>query len=193
SDAGLINDTGWTQPALFAVEWALARLWESWGVRPAAVMGHSVGELVAACMAGVMDLKEGLRLVAERGRLMQSLPQKGAMAAVAAPEDVVERAIADTKRRVTIAAVNGPRNTVISGERNALVEASAHLQSLGFAATRLQVSHAFHSSLLDPILDQYEEIAGSIAYREPTIPLVSNVTGKPIVNILDGRYWREHA
>src|SRR5262245_7873474 len=110
SDPALINDTGWTQPALFAIEWALAKLWESWGVRPAAIMGHSVGELVAACLSGVMDLKDGLRLVAERGRLMQSLPQKGGMAVVGAPEDVVERAIADAKRRVTIAAVNGPRN-----------------------------------------------------------------------------------
>ena len=192
-DASRINDTGWTQPALFAVEWALAQLWLSWGVRPAAVMGHSVGELVAACVAGVMDVKDGLRLVAERGRLMQSLPQKGAMAAVGAPEDVVERAIAGAKRRLTIAAVNGSRNTVISGERHALAEASTRLQSLGFPVTALSVSHAFHSPLLEPILDAYEETAGSIVYREPAIPLVSNVTGKLLDHAPDGRYWRDHA
>src|SRR4029453_16488538 len=140
-----------------------------------------------------MDLKDGLRLVAERGRLMQSLPQKGAMAAVGAPEDAVERAIAGTKRRVTIAAVNGPRNTGISGERKALAEAAAYLQSLGFPVTALQVSHAFHSSLLDPILDAYEETAGSIAYREASLPLTSNINGQRLENIPDGRYWRDHA
>src|SRR5262249_36498274 len=132
-DAALINETGWTQPALFAVEWALAQLWQAWGIRPAAVMGHSVGELVAACVARVMDVKDGLRLVAERGRLMQSLPRKGAMAAVGAPEDAVERAIAGFRRRLAIAAVNGPRNTVISGDRSALAEVGSRLRSLGFA------------------------------------------------------------
>ena len=115
-----IHDTAWTQPALFAVEYGLAQLWRSWGIEPAAVIGHSVGEYVAACVAGVFTLEEGLRLIAERGRLMGALPPGGAMAAVFAPPEVVAAAVAAKGSRVAIAAINAPENVVISGEATAV-------------------------------------------------------------------------
>lgn len=192
SDAALLDETAYTQPALFAVEYALARLWQSWNVVPEALLGHSVGQLVAACIAGVMELEDALWLVAERGRLMQSLPRDGAMAAVFAPEEIVERVVGADPERVAVAAVNSPQNTVISGERNAVHACLETLKRQGIASKPLAVSHAFHSPLMDPILEAFERAASRIRYNAPHTPLISNVTGKPLDEVPDARYWREH-
>lgn len=190
-EAGLVHQTRWTQPALFAVEYALAALWRSWGIEPAAVMGHSIGEITAACVAGVLALEDALSLVAERGRLMQTLPTGGAMAAVLSREDVVRDALAGTG--VSIAAVNAPANTAVSGERAAVGRVLARLADLGVAAKPLSVSHAFHSALMDPILDGLDAVARGIAYRDPEITFVANVTGRAHQGAPAPGYWREHA
>jgi acyl transferase domain-containing protein/surfactin synthase thioesterase subunit len=191
--AELLHETAYTQPALFAVEYALAHLWQAWGVVPTAVLGHSVGELVAACVAGVFTLEDGLRLVAARGRLMQSLPKTGSMAAVFAPEAAVRPLVDRDAARVSIAAINGPGNTVISGDRGAVAEALAILEGRNISAAPLAVSHAFHSPLMDPILGQLEAAARAITRREPGLTLVSNVTGRPATGAPTPEYWRQHA
>jgi acyl transferase domain-containing protein/acyl carrier protein len=188
----LLDETQYAQPALFALEYALATMWRSWGVEPAAVLGHSVGEYVAACLAGVFSLEDGLRLITERGRLMATLPRGGAMAAVFADEARVSKAIAGTG--TAIACLNGPSNTVISGEG---VELSAVLEGLaaeGIRSRRLVVSHAFHSSLMDPILDSFQRAAEDIRYSEPQIAIISNVTGRIAEPGLVSRseYWSGH-
>ena len=189
-----INETAYTQPALFAIEYALAELWRSWGITPSAVMGHSVGEYVAACVAGLFSLEDGLKLIAERGRLMQSLPRDGAMAAVFADHQRVTQAIAPFANDVSIAAINGPENIVISGRETALQAILQNLAQAGIKASRLSVSHAFHSPLMDTILDAFEQTAGSITFTKPRIPLTSNVTGKVIAfeEISQPSYWRKH-
>ncbi|MGB3311938.1 MAG: type I polyketide synthase [Nodosilinea sp.] len=187
-----LHQTGYTQPALFALEYSLAQLWLSWGIRPAAVMGHSVGEYVAACVAGVFSLEDGLRLMALRGRLMQTLPASGSMVAVFADADTVAAALPPT---VSLATLNGPDNTVIAGPITDLETVVEDLHSQGIRTKSLQVSHAFHSALMDPILNVFEQSAQSIAFHPPTIPLVSNLTGDfvgPDLH-LDARYWRRHA
>jgi acyl transferase domain-containing protein/NADPH:quinone reductase-like Zn-dependent oxidoreductase/NAD(P)-dependent dehydrogenase (short-subunit alcohol dehydrogenase family) len=192
-DAALLNDTAYTQPALFAVEYALAHLWRSWGVEPTAVMGHSVGEYVAACLAGVFSLEDGLRLIAERGRLMSTLPRDGGMAAVFADEARVRAALAGRDRDVSIAAVNGPQSTVISG-RTAVIDALVQqFAAEGVDAQRLNVSHAFHSPLMDPILDRFEAVAASVKFSSPRIGVVSNLTGRLAGDELcSPAYWRTH-
>jgi acyl transferase domain-containing protein len=189
-----IDQTAYTQPALFAVEYALAELWRAWGIRPAAVLGHSVGEYVAACVAGVFELEDALALIAARGRLMQALPQNGGMAAVVAPEAQVAERIASYGGRLSIATVNGPRNTVISGEKGALQSVVAALDREGIRAVPLNVSHAFHSVLMEPMLDEFERIAARIRFRTPQIPLISNLTGARAVDseIVQPSYWRRH-
>jgi acyl transferase domain-containing protein/surfactin synthase thioesterase subunit len=191
--AELLHETAYTQPALFAVEYALAQLWRAWGVEPAAVLGHSVGELVAACVAGMLGLEDGLRLVAARGRLMQSLPKSGSMAAVFAPETLVRPLVEADAARVSIAAINGPANTVISGDRDAVAAVLAALGSRDIASAPLSVSHAFHSPLMDPILGQLEAAARAVVHRDPQLTLVSNVTGRPATGALSPEYWRQHA
>ncbi len=190
-----IDQTEYTQPALFAVDYALARLWESWGVRPDAVLGHSVGEYAAACFAGVFSLEDGLRLIAERGRLMQALPRGGAMAAVLATEERVAELVARAPDRLAVAALNGPGNVVLSGAEEAVSAALRELEAEGFAAKRLTVSHAFHSPLLDPMLDGLERAAGRIDFHPPRIALVSNVAGRLFADgeSLDAAYWRRHS
>ena len=153
-EASPLDDTAYAQPALFAIEWALAELWRAWGVTPAAVLGHSVGEYVAACVAGMCSLEEGLGLVAERGRLMQALPREGAMAALFAGEAAVAAALRGREADVAIAAVNGPEHTVVSGRAAAVAAVLAELQARGVRGQALTVSHAFHSPLLDPMLDR---------------------------------------
>ncbi len=189
-----INETAFTQPALFALEYSLAQLWQSWGVEPAIVMGHSVGEYVAACIAGVFSLEDGLKLIAERGRLMQSLPRGGAMAAVFAAADRVEAAVAPYANQVSIGAYNGPESVVVSGAETAVSTIIENLQNEGIKTKQLVVSHAFHSPLMDSILDEFEQFARRLTFNAPRIPLISNVTGKIVANneILDAAYWRQH-
>ncbi len=188
----LLDETQYTQPALFALEYALASMWRSWGVEPAAVLGHSVGEYVAACVAGVFSLEDGLRLIAERGRLMATLPAGGAMAAVFAEESRVSQAMDGTASE--IACINGPTNIVISGEGVVVSAVLDRLTEEGIRSRRLVVSHAFHSSLMDPILDSFQHAAEDVQYSEPLIAIVSNVTGKIASPGLMScsAYWRGH-
>ena len=191
----LLNQTVYTQPALFAIEFALSELWRSWGVEPHVVIGHSVGEYVAACVAGVFSLEDGLRLIAARARLMQALPAGGGMAAVFAPEQRVLQAIGHSRsQRVSIAAVNGPEQTVISGSLGDVDLICSELGEEGVRCRRLAVSHAFHSPLMDPCLDAFEREAGAVAFSKPRIPLISNVTGEVADPTLltSPAYFRRH-
>jgi acyl transferase domain-containing protein len=176
--AGALHETRLTQPALFAVEFGLAELWRSWGVEPAAVLGHSIGELVAACVAGVLSLEDGLRLAVERGRLMQELCPTGAMAAVQAPLAVVQDALTRYVDRLSVAAVNGAESVTVSGAEDALLELTEQLTERGIRCRRLQVTRGFHSVLMDPMLDAFEREAARLTFRTPAVPLVSNVTGR---------------
>jgi acyl transferase domain-containing protein len=192
---GLLDQTGWTQPALFALEWALAQMWRSWGVEPALVLGHSVGEVVAACVAGVFSLEDAIRLIAARGRLMQELPCGGAMAAVFADEEHVAAAIAPCSRTVAIAAVNGPCEVVISGAAADVDAVRARLQAAGHSSTPLAVSHAFHSPLMEPMLGAFERAIAGLSYSPPKIALICNETGRPARSDALSRpdYWVRHA
>ncbi len=192
-EAALLDDTAYTQPALFALEYALAQLWRSWGIEPAAVMGHSVGEFVAACVAGVFSLEDGLRLIAARGQLMSSLPAGGVMAAIFADEAQVLEAIHPYTDSVSIAAVNAPDQIVISGAGNDVQTVMDALRQDGIKSKRLTVSHAFHSPLMASILAPFEKVAASVHYAKQRIRLFSNVTGQPIgMEITSPAYWREH-
>ncbi|MCF2149629.1 SDR family NAD(P)-dependent oxidoreductase [Desmonostoc muscorum LEGE 12446] len=190
----LLHETAYTQPALFALEYALAQLWKSWGIVPDAVIGHSVGEYVAACVAGVFSLEDGLKLIAERGRLIQSLPQDGTMAAVFAPEAKIASLLQNHADKVSIACVNGPNNVVISGVRETVSEILEQLKLQGINAQVLQVSHAFHSPLMASILDEFEQIANALEFQKPRIPFISNVTGEILEarQVPDAAYWRQH-
>ena len=190
----LLDETRYTQPALFALEYALAAMWRSWGVQPVAVLGHSVGEYVAACVAGVFSLEDGLRLIAERGRLMATLPPGGTMAAVFADEPRVAAAIAAEGTDVAIACINGPANIVVSGECAAVDAVLSRLSMLGVQSRKLVVSHAFHSPLMNPILDSFQRLAANVRYSEPLVAIVSNVTGKMASQGLmtSPEYWRRH-
>ncbi len=188
-----LDHTTYTQPALFALEYALAKLWQSWGIEPSAVMGHSVGEYVAACLAGVFSLEDGLKLIAARGRLMGDLPEGGQMAAVFADESTVKAAVAPYARDVSIAAVNGPENIVISGAGESVQAVVASLSEHGIRSRALVVSHAFHSPLMEPMLEAFERVAGQVRYNRPRLKLVSNVTGQfADADVTDARYWRAH-
>ncbi|MFJ2767086.1 type I polyketide synthase [Streptomyces sp. NPDC087300] len=191
SDHQAINETRVTQPALVALEVALAALWKSWGVTPAVVLGHSVGEISAALHAGVMDLSTGFELVLERARLMQGT-DRGSMLAVVASEEAVRDWIDGTG--LDVAAVNGPESVVVSGVPEAVHALAAGLRQQGVRTRPLSVSHAFHSRLLDPVLPDLAEALGSFTFREPTLPIVSNVTGRLAdVRTYDAAYWCEHA
>lgn len=189
-----LRQTQNTQPALFALEYALAQMWMSWGVRPAAVMGHSFGEYVAACVAGVFSLEDGIRIVRERARLMQELPAGGCMAAVAAEPELLEPVIGGRTRRLSIAAFNGPRSCVISGAAADVEQVVAQLQAAKVKTQTLATSHAFHSPLMEPMLERFEHFMSGIRLSAPAIPLVSNLTGTmadPQMVTTPG-YWRRH-
>ncbi len=191
--AGMLNETACTQPALFSLEYALAELWRSWGITPSVVMGHSVGEYVAACVAGVFSLEEGLKLIAARGRLMQSLPQNGSMTAVFADAAYVEKAITLYAKTVSIAAVNGPTLVVISGVREDIGKICEQFKREKIGIQPLNVSHAFHSPLMNPLLSDFGKIASQITYASPHIGFISNVTGDFITDeIANPTYWVRH-
>ena len=190
---GELDRTVYTQPALFALEYALYELWKSWCVLPTAVMGHGVGEYVAACVAGVFSLEDGLGLISQRARLMQQTSDQGAMAAVFADEALVTSAIAEHAGECSIAALNCPDETVISGSRQAVAAVLAALGARGVRSKELRVSHAFHSPLIEPILADFERIAGAVRYHPPQLTLISNVTGEPATGeIATARYWVGH-
>jgi acyl transferase domain-containing protein/NADP-dependent 3-hydroxy acid dehydrogenase YdfG/acyl carrier protein len=193
-DPGCLNRTAYAQPALFAVEYALAELWRSWGVEPAYVVGHSLGEFTAAAIAGIFDVEDALRLVARRGRLMQSLPGGGKMAAALAGEDRV-RAALDGLGDVAIAALNSPESTVISGAAEAVEQAVERLERQGVSSQYLEVSHAFHSALMEPMLDAFEREVAALRMNAPRIPLVSNLSGELMTDdeATDPARWRRHA
>nr|WP_062339553.1 type I polyketide synthase [Herbidospora sakaeratensis] len=181
NDPDLLNQTMWAQSGLFAVEVALFRLLESWGVTPSMVAGHSIGELAAAHVAGVWSLENACAVVAARGRLMQALPPGGAMLSIRASEAEVRKALIDG---VDIAAVNGPDAVVVSGPANLVSSLRDRFEN-----TRLlRVSHAFHSALMDPMLAEYAKVTASVSDKQPRIPLISTVTGEP-VTATDPDYW----
>ncbi|WP_435219228.1 acyltransferase domain-containing protein, partial [Streptomyces sp. bgisy034] len=195
ADATLIDQTAFTQAALFAVEVALFRLFAHYGVRPDYLLGHSLGEVTAAHVAGVLDLAEACVLVAERGRLMQAAREGGAMASIqAAEDDVRESLLPYGERRVAVAGVNGPRATVISGDEDAVEEIMASWRAQGTSVKRLSVSHAFHSPHMEEILDEFREIVSELHLKAPEIPIVSNVTGVLATDeeLTSADYWVRH-
>ncbi|NEO38502.1 MAG: SDR family NAD(P)-dependent oxidoreductase [Moorea sp. SIOASIH] len=191
--SSLLDQTGYTQPALFAIEYALAQLWQSWGIKPDVVMGHSVGEYVAATVAGVFSLEDGLKLIAMRGQLMQKLPAGGKMVSVMASESKVRHLIIPYQERIATAAINGPESIVISGEVEAIDTIVNNLKLAGIKTKELQVSHAFHSPLMEPMLAEFEAVAKEITYSKPRISLISNITGSIADDsIATAKYWINH-
>ncbi len=192
-DSTIINQTKYTQPALFAIEYALYKLWSSWGILPDVVMGHSIGEYVAATVAGIFSLKDGLKLIAKRGKLMQELPSGGQMVSVMANQSKVEELIRPYIEKVAIAAINGPESVVISGGGEAIEAIVSQLESEGIKSKRLEVSHGFHSPLMEPMLGEFEEVANQVRYNQPQVKLISNVTGKQAdERISTAKYWVDH-
>jgi amino acid adenylation domain-containing protein len=191
----LLERAAYAQPALFALEQALATLWRSWGIEPVAVLGHSLGEYAAACFAGVFSLEEGLRLVAERGRLTEALPAGGAMAAVFAGAERVQPLLAGREATLALAAVNAPDRVVLAGEAGALREALEILGRQGIESRQLRVAHGFHSPLVEPMLAGLEAAAARIAFAPPGIGLISNLDGRQVAGDVpcDAAYWRRHA
>ncbi|MEL6601701.1 MAG: amino acid adenylation domain-containing protein, partial [Cyanobacteria bacterium J06614_10] len=186
-----IHETSYAQPALFAVEYAVVELWKSLGVVPTAVLGHSLGEYVAACTAGVFSLEDGLKLVARRGQLMQSLPKLGSMVAVTADEMTVEQRLAGISG-VAIAAYNGPDRLTISGEKGAIAAAIAQLQQADIRTKPLRTSHAYHSPLIEPILADWEQMAKTIRYSTPHLQFFSSLTGSALSSeVATSTYWVE--
>jgi acyl transferase domain-containing protein/SAM-dependent methyltransferase len=184
--AEALKDTRWAQPALFTVAYAVAELWKSWGIQPAAMIGHSVGEYVAATLANVMSLEDALAIIARRGQLISALP-RGAMLAVMAPAETLARFVDD---HVSLAAVNAPGLAVLSGPGSAIDRVESALAGESIAARRLYTSHAFHSSMMEPILSEFEEIVARVPLSPPTIPFVATLTGEWADGpVTQARYW----
>jgi len=190
----LLDRTEFTQPALFALEYALSELWRSCGVWPSIVLGHSLGEYVAACVAGMISLEDALRLVAERGRLMQALPPGGAMLAVFASEARLSGWLEQPAGTLAVAALNGPEHVVVSGPRAAIDQLGAMLEREGIQTRALAASHAFHCSSMEPMLEAYEAALGQVTFREPELTLISNLTGRAATaESRQAQYWSRHA
>ena len=188
-----LNETMYTQPALFALEYALAEMWRSWGITPDIVMGHSIGEYVAACIAGAFSLEDGLKLIAARGRLMQELPERGAMLVAFAEPARLSPVLDAYQGQVAIAVINGPNNTVLSGNHAALQSISQRLEVENIETHPMTVSHAFHSPLMEPMLDSFEQIAQEIEFKALQISLVCNLNGQVLAvgESMDAGYWRQ--
>ena len=185
-----LDQTVYTQAGMFALQWALAQLWQSWGVRAERVVGHSIGELAGACVAGVMTMKEGARLVAARGRLMQGLPAGGEMMTVGAGEREVEEELEGYQGKVVIAAVNAEDAVVIAGEKEEVREVGERLEKKGIRVKRLEVSHAFHSARMEPMMEEYRREAEKIEYGKKKIPMVSTVSGREAGEEVEtAEYW----
>ena len=194
TESATLAQTRYTQPALFSLGYALASLWSSWGLRCDAALGHSLGEYLAACLAGVFSLRDALHLVASRAALMQSLPDGGEMHVFFADAEICREASHEFQKLVSLAAFNAPQHTVLSGKKDALQQIKERLQARNIGSVRLAVSHAFHSPLMTPILPAFTEIAQRIPYRTPhRCKLVANRTGRfADASIANAAYWRMH-
>lgn len=189
----LLHRIDYMQPALFAWEYAMSKLWMHWGVLPDVLIGHSLGEIVAACVAGVFDLEDGMRLICARGRLMHSLPPGGVMISLQAGEAEVQKAVAAYAQAVSIAVINGPDQTVIAGEQKAAENIKKIFDNKGVKTKVLQVSHASHSVLMNPILEQYRDVVAAVTFRKPCYTLISNTTGREAdASICTPQYWVDH-
>ncbi|MEV0375231.1 beta-ketoacyl synthase N-terminal-like domain-containing protein [Streptomyces sp. NPDC050636] len=193
-EAALLDDTTYTQPALFAVQVALYRLFESWGVTPDHLVGHSAGEIAAAHVAGVLGLQDACTLVAARGRLMGALPPGGAMVAVRITEAEATPLLAESTQAVSIAAVNGPHSLVLSGAEAPLAALTDRLAAAGHKTRRIEVRVASHSPLMDPMLEEFRAVVRTLSYAAPAVPLVSTVTGRPLTgeDARDPDHWVRH-
>ena len=187
----VLEQTAYTQPALFALEYAMSEMWKSWGIEPGVVLGHSVGEYVAACVAGVYSLADGLKLIAARARLMQKVIGRGAMAAVMAREERVREALKGLEARVSIAGLNAPESVVISGYEEEVGIAEERLKKAGVRVQRLVVSHGFHSPQMAEMEEEFERVAQGIGYAGPRVKMISSVTGKEVGREeINAGYWR---
>ncbi|HWW75156.1 MAG TPA: acyltransferase domain-containing protein, partial [Pyrinomonadaceae bacterium] len=192
-DATALDNTAYTQPALYVVEYALAELWRSWGIEPDAVAGHSVGEYTAAAVAGIFSAEDGLRLIAERARLLSQLPAGGGMVSVFADRATVEDAIADYRESLSVAAVNGAEHVVIAGAGHALASVTETLNGRGLRTNPLRVSHAFHSPLTEPVVAAFQTAAEAFDFNEPNLDFVSALTGRLAAGeTSDPAYWARH-